>query len=151
MTAKRCPVLDIFNASKGSFSTECFIKLAGDDSGAESLADRRRRGSSCSTGLMPGVTGGVEAPDGGSSPSSDLTSDTILGAVNSDPLPSVVSRDSASSSDSKIWVVLASLLAAYIRGAPIGQYMAVQCRRSPHSWGRIPTSWHNDVAIAKGT
>ena len=92
---------------------------------------------------MPGVMGvtGVDNPEGVSSSSSN--SDPLLGASTSEPLPSVVSRDSASSSDSKSRSLGGFLLlAAYTFGAPIGQYMAalrtttvcllreVSCRRS---------------------
>lgn len=84
--------------------------------------------SCCSIGLLPGVTGliGVDVPEGGSTQLSDGPPDTVLGASSKEPLPSVVSRDSASSSDSTTRFLVLLLLAANIRGAPMGQYMATQ-------------------------
>ena len=99
---------------------------------------------------MPGVTGGVDAPEGGPNPSSDLPSVSEAGSSSRDPLSSVVSLDSASSSESRMRFFCALLLlAAYIRGAPMGQYMAMQCHRVPHSYGRMPAKWHNNGANAE--
>jgi hypothetical protein len=98
ITAKRCPVREILRPRRGSLS-------AVQDTAVSSLSNRveSRLWPSCSTRLMPGVIGvtGVLNPEGVSRSLSGLLSDPVLGTSNNDPLPSVVSRDSASSSDSK--------------------------------------------------
>ena len=77
--------------------------------------------------------------EGGPRPSSECPSDSRPGTVNDDPLSSAYSRDPASSSDSTMRLLVALLLLdAYIRGAPIGQYMAAQYRELLHSYGRMP-------------
>jgi hypothetical protein len=92
---------------------------------------------------------GVDAPEGTSRPWSVCPSDSMLGASNNDPLPSVVSRDSASSSGSRTRSLGALLLlAAYIRGAPMGQYMAVRYHRVVHSYRRMPAKWQNNNAYS---
>lgn len=100
ITAKRCPVRDILSAKRGSFS-------AGPESIVSFPADPVTNRLSCSTGLIPGVMGvmgvrGVDRPDAPSCSSSTLPAAATLGASTKDPLPSVVSRDSASSSDSSM-------------------------------------------------
>jgi len=129
ITAKRCPVRDILRASSGSVSADLENEVSW-------LGIRVERfcSESFSTGLMPGVTGVIGVGEiGGWSSSFALSSDAVLGASTSDPLPSVVARDSASSSNSKTCSLAALLLlAAYTRGAPMGQYMAARCR-IPHS------------------
>lgn len=126
MTAKRCPVREILRASSGSVSADLENEASRLDNRVERFCSE-----ACSTGLMPGVIGveGIGIDDWSSSCS--LSSATALGASTRDPLPSVVSRDSASSSNSKMRSLAAlMLLAAYIRGAPMGQYMAARCQNS---------------------
>lgn len=149
MTAKRWPVLDTLRPSRGSFSAD--LEAALDE---ESLCSSSRvEGVNWdSISLTPGVPGtrGVDDPEGGWRPSSDCSPDTVLGASSKEPLPSVVSRDSASSSDSTTrFPVPLLLLAAYIRGAPMGQYMATQFRLVPHPWVRMPAKWHKNRLICK--
>ena len=138
MTAKRCPVRDILRSSSGSVSADL-------ENEASWLGNRIEGycSESFSTGLMPGVIGVIRVGgiDGWRS-SFALSYEAALGESTSDTLPSVVSRDSASSSNSKTRSLAALLLlAAYIRGAPMGQYMAARCRM-PHSYGRMPAKWH---------
>ena len=97
ITAKRCPVRDILSANRGSFSADPDGMVSFPVSPVMNLL-------SCSTGLMPGVMGvigvrGIVAP---SCSSSALPAAPMLGVSTRDPLPSVVSRDSASSSDSSM-------------------------------------------------
>ena len=102
--------------------------------------------------MAPGVPGiiGVDVPDDGWRPSSERSPDIVLGASNKEPLPSVVSRDSASSSDSTARLPIRSLLlAAYILGAPEGQYMALQYHRVLHSCARMPAKRHKMVIMWK--
>jgi hypothetical protein len=130
MTAKRCEVRDILRASSGSVSADLEKEAYWPGNRVERFCSE-----SFSTGLMPGVIGviGVESIGGSWSSSFALSSDAALGASTNDPLPSVVSRDSASSSNSKTRSLAALLLlVAYIRGAPVGQYIAARCR-IPHS------------------
>lgn len=146
MTAKRWPVLDTLRPNKASFCADTAT------SDIESSALSVRVGtadcsSCCSIGLTPGVPGliGVDLPECPEWPSSERPPDTVLGASNKDPLPSVVSRDSASSSDSiMLFSVVLLLLAAYIRGAPMGQYMAMQFHRIIHSCARMPATWRGE-------
>lgn len=149
ITANRCPVLEIFSDSRASFPAELDIDVS-----YPSCREERCRCVSCSRGCMPGVMGvaGVDIPEGVSFSSSN--SEPLLGASTSEPLPSVVSRDSASSSDLRTRSLRGFLLlAAYTLGAPIGQYILrtttvclrreVSCRRTGSrvahhgSWGRV--------------
>ncbi len=88
---------------------------AAPDIEVSSLSSRAesRRWPSCSSGLMPGMIGvaGVLNPEGISRLFSGLSSDPVLGTSSNDPLSSVVSRDSASSSDSRVGNVLVALAA----------------------------------------
>jgi hypothetical protein len=122
ITAKRCPVLDSFSERTGSLSAEL-------ENGTSCSGHRvGEPKESYSTGLIPGVKG-VLGVMGVSVASSDLPPVPGLGASRNDPLPSVASRDSASSSIVKVRSCSALLfVAAYIRGAPTGQYMAAQCQ-----------------------
>jgi hypothetical protein len=97
ITAKRCPVRDILSVKRGSFSAD-------PDSRVSFPVNREEKRISCSTGLMPGVIGvtGVDTPDVASCSSSALPSVVILGASARDPVSSVVSQDSASSSGSRM-------------------------------------------------
>jgi hypothetical protein len=113
ITAKRWPVLDTLRPNKASFCADA----AASDIEMSGLGVRvgiADCSSCCSIGLTPGVPGlmGVDLPERPGRPSSERSPDTVLGASNKDPLPSVVSRDSASSSDSIIWFPVALLLLA---------------------------------------
>jgi hypothetical protein len=100
ITAKRCPVRDILSDRRGSFSADPAITVS-------FPVDPVMNRLSCSTGLIPGVMGvigvrGVDKPDAPSFSSSAFPAAPMLGASTRDPLPSVVSRDSVSSSDSSM-------------------------------------------------
>ena len=135
ITAKRCPVRDIRSDRIGCFSA-CRMAASFSSVCLESPRAKSWRCVWCSTGWIAGVRGvvGVRCPVASKPSSSSPPFGAAAYAEFMYESLSLVCRASKSSSK---WCVRSfkalPLQAAYIRGAPMGQYMAQQCLKGLHS------------------
>jgi hypothetical protein len=74
---------------------------------------------------------------------SRTTFELEIRALGLEPLSGCESAQSSGLKSCSFLVLL--LLEAYTRGAPIGQYMALQCHVKLHSWGHMLAG--NEVAV----